>query len=363
MSAIELIQYVSEALYVWIFVLTAWRAIERPRLASIEIALLFGAATVVVAESLVFVVLGVPPPQVVSDLAGALLLLLPYILLRLVDEFAGVPPVVLHLAELALAASIIALFAGGQPAPLWVVLLAVAYFVLTTLYFTVAFVLAARESRGSTARRMTAVAAGSCFLALDIFVAGIGAVLPGAAQPLAMLGGLLGLASGLAFYLGFATPDWLQRRWREPEMLAMLERADDLAAQADTPGMIRQLEAIVSMTLGLPHSFAMLWNEAESLLEAVPEQAFSPAQLEAMGASMSPDGDLLRVKPGTMLAGRCFELQQPIYSENPVRDDPAHADLYRQAGVHAILAAPMRAGGERFGVLGVYTQKPRLFAE
>src|SRR5207253_182878 len=110
---------------------------------------------------------------------AALLMALPYLLLRLVADFMDVPVVLLRGAEtgLVLASAVLVLVPSPLPLP-WTLAL-VAYFVGVSLYASPAFVRGARRSGGVTRRRLQAVALGSVFLALDILVAGAGAAAPG----------------------------------------------------------------------------------------------------------------------------------------------------------------------------------------
>src|SRR2546430_6969007 len=117
MLAVDLIQLLSQAVFVLVFVLTTRRAIANPRPGTILMAFLFGAAAINVAAAWVFGALGVPQPEYVAEVSAALALSIPYLLLLLVHEFAGVPWPVRRLAELALAAGIIGRFITGSPPP------------------------------------------------------------------------------------------------------------------------------------------------------------------------------------------------------------------------------------------------------
>lgn len=363
MPALDLIQFLTNALYVGIFVVTLARAIRQPRLANIEIALLFGTAAVVVAVSWVFAALNTRPPAIANNIAGALVLVLPYILLRLVDEFAGVPGAVLRLAEAALAVSVAALFVFTPPAPAAVTTFQVLYFVGLTLFITAAFVRVARTSIGSTAKRLWAVAIGSGLLALDIFVAGLSALAPQLSGQAQIAAALAGAASGVAYYVGFATPGWLARSWREPALITFLDRADEVAEQPDIPSILRELQAGVSAALGLPDSFVAIWHEQDNMLESLPSQKLSIAQIEAAASGIRVGAELVRTPPDATLVGRCFSSQQPVYSEDVIKDDPERAAVYRLIGARAMLLAPISLGEERFGVLGVYSPRPTLFAD
>src|SRR5581483_3795558 len=64
-----------------------------------------------------------------------------------------------------------------------------------------------------------------------------------------------------------------------------------------------------------------------------------------------------------MIGGRAFTTQRPIFAADAEREDPSHAEVYRQAGARAVLAAPITAGERRLGVLVVYAPRAPIFAD
>lgn len=360
MLAVDLIQLLSQALFVVVFLLALPPAIRHPRPATIEIAVLFGAASLNVAESWVFQAVGVSPPRIATDVSTALVLAVPYLLLRLVDEFAGVSGWVQRLSEAGVVAAIVARFISPLPPPLWVTELQVLYFVLVTGYVTVAFVRAARHSLGVTFKRLIAVAIGCGCLVLAILLAGLRAAFPSFGIPFTVLGGPLGLAGGVAFYVGFTTPKLLLLSWREPDLRRFLARAEAVAEQTATAGMIRELQSAVGEAVGLPGAFVGLWDERENVLQYALARA---PGLPTGDSQLVLENGILRTPPHLLVAGKCFSEQQPLYSEDVHSLDPDHASLYRALGIEAVIVSPMTIGEERFGVLGVYTPRPRLFGE
>jgi len=192
-------------------VLTFIRAARHPRPITIQLAALFGFAALNIALTWVFGALHIPPPEGAAAVAAALVLAIPYLLVRLVHEFAGVPFLVLRATEAALITSILDRFVAGAPFPLWGTAVLIGYFFLASGYATVGFAAAAKSAVGLTARQMGAVAIGCGSLAGAIFLAGVRALFPDLIPPVGLLSGPAGLAAGVAFYLGFATPRWLQR--------------------------------------------------------------------------------------------------------------------------------------------------------
>src|SRR5919109_882189 len=90
MSADEALRLITQGLYVVIFGVVAARAKRRPVRANVDIALFFAATALVIWLGWVTRALAVPPNRYLTAVSGAALMALPYLLLRLVDDFAGV---------------------------------------------------------------------------------------------------------------------------------------------------------------------------------------------------------------------------------------------------------------------------------
>src|SRR3954447_963312 len=156
MSASQFVQYLTQALYLLISVIVIVTAARRPTRARIDIAIFFGAITLIFAESWVLRAFGVRAGPGLTALIQVLLMALPYLLVRLVSDFATVPPLILRGAELGLVLSVIAILAFQIDLPTVLVLLMVLYFFGLNVYVAVAFLRAARTSSGVTRRRMQA---------------------------------------------------------------------------------------------------------------------------------------------------------------------------------------------------------------
>src|SRR5688572_16042865 len=128
MSADDLLQWLTQALFVLIFLVTGVRALRRPLRATIDIALFFGVLSFIIAETWATTALDVTPGRALNAFNGALIMALPYLLLRLVDDFADVPRWLLRSSEIGLALAVIGLFAIAPPLPAALTLLYVAYF-------------------------------------------------------------------------------------------------------------------------------------------------------------------------------------------------------------------------------------------
>jgi signal transduction histidine kinase len=346
MTADQLIQYLSWAFYILIFVVAVVRAIRQPRRANVDIALFFSVSTAAigigVAGALGLIVAG-PLSNAIST---TLLLALGYTLLRLVDDFAIVPRPIGRGSAALLALFALAAFAIPPPRPLLLNLTMGVYLVAVLAYASASFVRAAHRASGVTRRRMRAVALGALLLVLLFVIATLSAVAPLAPEVSRVVSDVVGLASGISFYLGFAPPSWLRRAWQEPELRAFLGRAASLPRLPGTDAIIGELERGAIASIGASGAVIGLWDEAAGVLHF-------------------PHGEAsFRLDPSdTVPAARAFREQRALYDEHVLRDYPQYNDINRRYGVNAMLVAPITAGARRLGVLIVYAPRAPIFAD
>lgn len=345
MSALDLISAVTQTIYVLIFVSVALRAMRHPTRAHVDMALFFGATAFIIVVSRVATLIGGTPPPWLVALEVAILMGLPYILLRLVDDFTPVRTWIMRAAELGLVAGIVATYATGPTLGTPVLIYVVLYFFVLSIYCATAFIRSARRARGVTRRRMEAISLGSILIGTSILIAGLAPLARIDDRPaLQALQQLLSLGSGVAYFLGFAPPPILRRAWQEPELRAFLARAASLPRLPTTLDIVRELERGAANSTGTTARIG-LWHEDTGALRF-----------------WEDDGTTVDVEPGKHFAGRAFELQRHIFSTNPIRDNPDGADGYRSRNIGAVLAAPITAGERRLGVLTLSAARPPIFA-
>src|SRR5690349_1996697 len=122
MSAEQLIQYLSWAIYLFLFAAVLVKAVRHPLRANLDITLLFGASTLIILVTIAVDLGLVTSDAVEIALTSGLLLALPYLLLRLVDDFSDVPHWLLRLSEFSVAVFVVAIFFVRKP-PGWLTLL------------------------------------------------------------------------------------------------------------------------------------------------------------------------------------------------------------------------------------------------
>jgi hypothetical protein len=180
---------------------------------------------VIIAMGWVLGALDVELAHPASMITAILLMSLPHLLLRLVDDFSQVPRWLMR-GSAAMFAGAVAVLLLFDPLPGALALLLVAYFAGIQAYAAVKFVRQARAASGVTRRRMQAAAAGSAFLGLVLAFAGIAIVLPDEAGTITSgASQLSGLLSALAYLVAFAPPSVLKRAWQEPDLRAFLAEA------------------------------------------------------------------------------------------------------------------------------------------
>jgi signal transduction histidine kinase len=348
MTAEQLVTYVTWTVYVLIFLAVTAKVVRRPTRTNVDIALFFAATALVIVLS----VAALPvlhlfvPTRITNAISGTLILSLSYLLIRLLDDFTEVPSYLVRLAGVAWLLLSASLFVWEQVPP-WMTLLLLLYFVGLQLYGALMFMRESRRTSGVTRRRMRAIAAGSLFLGLNIFMAGPRLAFPGLNPLWDALTQAFGLASGISYFIGFAPPVWLRRAWQEPELRAFLGRAASLPRLPTTEAIVGELERGAAMTTGARSASIGLWLEEEQLLRF----------------EHSARGVADYVPEPTLPGGKAWLSQKPTFINNLERSSPDYVEAIRAAGARAALAAPITAGDKRLGVLVVLSPRAPIFAE
>src|SRR2546426_437657 len=164
MNGAELVRLVTNALFLVVFVGALRTALHERSRTSVDATILFGALAFVIAQSQIAAILGTQLPAALGLVSAVLLLALPYLQLRLVDDFAGVRPLLLRICLGGFVVGIAAVVIGllklvVLPAALPViVVLALLYFVGFCAYAGIVLIREAREAKGVARNRMVAAA-------------------------------------------------------------------------------------------------------------------------------------------------------------------------------------------------------------
>lgn len=345
MSVHSLILVLTQALFVLVFLVVAVQAVRQPRRATIDTALLFGVAALLVVEGWISPLLHLTGP-LLSALSIALIMALPFLLVRLADDFASVAPPIMSVAAGGWVAVVVSLLVVPSAThALWLILLYVLYFVGLAGYAGVAFTRAAQDSRGVTRRRMQAVAAGTLFLGLAILIVGIQVALPAFTAWWTPLESLSTLGAGLSYVIGFLPPPWLRRAWQVPELRAFFGGIAQLPYLPETAAVIQEMERGAADAIGAPSAAIGLWDESAQTLRF--------PSLE--GTVVSPLDDAL--------LERVFQTQDAVFAPHAAPAQPVPPPDDHAAPRVSALVAPITAGPRRVGVLSVYGPRVPLFAE
>lgn len=346
MTTEQWLALLSQIPFIIIAGVTTFQAIRRPRRSTIDIAAFFVVIALIIINGIVAAELDVDDITAFTVSQVILLSVLPYLLLRVVNDLMDVPRSWQASATGALVLIVLAMVATGSSVPWWLAASIGLYYAVLGVYTTRAFLLGARAARGVTSRRLYAAASGSAFLGLTIVLVAAAAVLP--ALDGIITGSLTRMGSiavGVSYFMAFSPPRFVRQFWQQPELRQILARVAVLPRLPSTDLIVQELQNGAAAATGAQGAAIGLYNaERDELTFKVNAQTI--------------------VRPATdLIAGRAFTAQQPLFSENAPGDDPAHADLYREFNAAAVLAAPITAGTERLGVLTVYASRPPVFAD
>jgi signal transduction histidine kinase/ActR/RegA family two-component response regulator len=330
MNGAELVRLLTNALFLVVFVGALRTAIRERSRTSIDASILFGALAFVIAQSQIAALLGTQLPAALGLISAVLLLALPYLQLRLVDDFAGVPRLLLRICLGGFLAGTAAVVIGllkivVLPAALpIVVVLALLYFVGFCAYAGFVLTREARLAKGVARNRMVAAAAGAIALSLTLIAALTGTIVGPAASSVASM--VLSLCSALGYLVAFAPPVLLKRAWREPALRSFLTRAAAISPHDPLTTILGGLEvAIARAAPGQSARIALIDEKSEALVIGNDDELLASAEVMAA----------------------VVESQAPRF-------------VRTAAG--ATLAAPITGRGRRIGVLAVMGRRAPLFA-
>ncbi|MDQ2941788.1 MAG: ATP-binding protein [Chloroflexota bacterium] len=346
MSAYDFLWLVTQAVFLVVFLDVAIQAFGGRDLARLDIALFFGIIVALIGLGDLGRLDPLTRVPVVESTSLALVSLLAYVLVRIVDDFGPRQSWIMVGAAAGTVLLIVAAFVFPHPTPIWFSALSVAWFVALGGYGSIAFARLATRSRGVTQRRMQAVAIGSGLVALAFVLAIVGILAP-AYEPSLQIGTqLFGLAAGVAYFIGFSTPATLRRAWQEPELRSFLGRAASLPRLPTTDAIVTELERGAAESTGAPSATVGLFDRHRNKLR----------YHERSGA-------VFETEPDALIGGKIFTEGRPFFTADARRTDPANAQLYDQRNATAVVGAPIAADGRSLGVLLVYARRAPIFAE
>lgn len=295
---------------------------------------------------------------VVERLVVAVLVLFPYLLLRFLDSFEPVRPVLrrtvgMTVAGLALAGLFLELPETGEargPLAQAFVLLVVGSWLTVLPLVAARFWLAGRRQPTVARRRLRVLAAGVLALSVAILIAG---VVTTTNDYVTLASRAFALGSALLFLLGFAPPSALRRLWRRPEedqlhaaALGLMTATDEREVAAV---LIPHLRAVVAARgVALMRGGRMLGSEGLSADEAA--EALRPSPADALTSPLSDgaihvwtdgftpffgDDELALFKRVGLLADLALDRASLLASERESRAALEHANAELESFVYS----------------------------
>jgi signal transduction histidine kinase/CheY-like chemotaxis protein len=358
MDALRVVQFITDIAYLLLGIAAVGAAIRSHERARIDVAILFGALAATVAIQEIHLLscsgaVGCLDVPAANQLTTALVLILPFALLRLVDDVGDVPRWQLWTAAVSLVVLAAAFAIWGANAPAWLVVLLTVYLIAGTSYAAWAFARRAHLTTGITRRRMAAIGWGCALIAATIILAVLAQVTPDNDQLLTALVRLTGLVSGLCFWAGFFPPYWLSQTWRLPELLGYLRPTRLMAVPSEQAGVatdamaIERLCAATAATTGARRALLILEDPIrhDLYLWGAPS-----ARISAKGG---PVATVLRTRePLVMRSVTPDQLPPPIVSVFASDTLPRTAIL-----------VPITLDGHSMGVLAAFAEKGPMFVE
>ncbi|HEX2767051.1 MAG TPA: ATP-binding protein [Candidatus Limnocylindria bacterium] len=347
MTALELINLVTQLMFIGLFLAALPRAVQVRSRASLDTLLLFGSVASVLLIAAGARWLGIESNPALTASILVLLALAPVAMVRLVDDFRGQPAWVTWAAYLGFVLVAVLSFTTLSTAERPVEIALIGFFGVVGGYAALAFAAESRRSRGITRRRMAAVALGAALFVGAIVLLLLGALVPSFGTLLDIVTQLAALGSVLAFWLGFLPPAWVRRTLREPELRRFIDRSTHIAGVGDDRDALPVMQAAVADAFGATGASIGIADPDRPVLRYV----------------TAATGDWIEYPADGFIAGRAFTANRSIVYLDAPGADPENADTYRGAGAVTALATPIRRGGQRLGVLVVYARREPIFTE
>ena len=344
MSALELISLANQVLFLGLFVAVLWHALKRPSRSAWDTVLLFGPIAAVVVLAPIATLIGVGDAPWFVSLQLLLINVVPFAMIRLVDDFSRTPRWLVPAGAIGLVVvGALGFTAFGADQRLFDIV-TIAWFTIVGGFSAVAFSRRAVEARGITRRRMTAVAVGAMLFVVAVVVIFANALLP--AVDLGLIVQLLALAAAIGFFLGFAPPAWIRRGWREPELRRFLERSIHLVGATDERRAVMELQTAAAAAFGANGAAIGLADDERRIMR----------YLDRTGVWAEYPQD-------AFVGGRAYREQRRIVAADAATEDPENAGVYRRSAADAVIAAPITLEDRPIGVLTVYAERAPIFVE
>jgi len=288
-----------------------------------------------------------PLPPAVAAVTLTLLLVQPYVTLRLAARLRKVPRWLEYAVLTASLGAAVPLAMASRPLSWPLVLLAVTVFVVAELIAATVLVLAAQHRTGAPRIRLRMGGVGTVLFAAAVVGLGAGAILTGEAQQAARtVSRVLALLSGIGYLIAFLPPRWLLRLWSSSAAGTVVQRLLSAPA-ADDGGQIWQRYAEVVLEVADADAVVILVRAPDNALrQAV--SAGAPT-VEVPGTWRDLDRLLLATQP--------VAVHRPDHG----REIPLALSYAGQVGARYVTALPLQVTTAHAGALLLFNRHRSLF--
>lgn len=247
-----------------------------------------------------------PVPTAAAATATGLLMLQPYLTLRLTAQLRHVPTWLDRTLLAALAASVVAVAAASRPLHLGYLLLATGAFAVTEVIAGSYLLLGAQRRSGSARARLRIAAAATYLFVTMMLLLFTGAVLhPGTTSWFAPAGRVVALVSAVGYLVAFTPPAWLRRVMSATVWYEATEDLQRLPAAVSTAQVWRRYVQVVHETTG---------TDAVVLVRATPAGRLEQVAAVCRSGLSLPHDPMPELTTG--------DLDQLLAARRPVAADP-----------------------------------------
>lgn len=356
MNTNDLLSYLTQLFFFLLGLVTTFNYLRYGGETRRDIALMADSIAIASLVQILGRVMGLQPAWL-GAIGSIVLLMQPYLLLRLAQYFHEIPSwiMVLALSSMVLAEILLVLVQRlSETAAFIFILIIIAYFVSVNGYAMIIFVRSAWVTSGVVQRRLRFAAAGSGLFALALFVIGLQVVVPVLQDWLTPLIFVAAIASAANFYVCFVPSRSLQQAWQFAELQGYLQ------------GIGRKL---IEKRLNVKDSLAELCTVTNLATGATATAVIQGSRTEkrwqiyhVSGQSALTDYDNV-VGNGGILS-QVQQTHTPAYiriSHSSL--SPGDRQLLEMMNADTMLVAPIAAAEYDWGLLLVFLKRSSLFIE
>jgi PAS domain S-box-containing protein len=271
----------------------------------------------------------------------------PYLAVRLIQQFKEVPAIIERGSIGVAIAGAIALVAWPSGLPQVIDIAIPVTISLLQSYVAVALLRESRRTAGVTAKRLVFASAGACAFGLLFLILALVEWAPSLQRASSGVDKVLSALVLFSYFIAFATPHGLKKRWREAEHSRFLnhtanrdaEARGDRAAEDLNEAVCRSVANVVTL-VALPAEVGstdlVVWASSDPSLEGIP------------------------VVPSTGLIGHAY--RSGAIASTATDCEPAIADRLRPRGSR-VLVAPIATERRTWGIVLVVQRRGSLFPE